>query len=256
MHSQSTGTNFHQIKLLQDELKLMDYSIDKMLMEKNIIPMSVWYAFSQLNRNLKQFDKFLNQYINKTSTYLESNSVFKIQNERCFKILYTKKRVEKKGIKFKIKANDQLFNDSKIDWKNTLEDIIILSKNNTRKIKNQNLIVESNLKSNNKPIKFIWNKPNTTFHSCFEAILKFGNNIKFVNKVQRNLLENQSVYLKSKNPDINYFKTIIREVFVNMTDQIEKLKLNRSFCDSQPPILCKYRLNYYVFVKFHCIFRI
>ena len=31
MHNQTSNTNFHQIKLMQEELKLMDFSIDKML---------------------------------------------------------------------------------------------------------------------------------------------------------------------------------------------------------------------------------
>ena len=42
MHSQTNKSNFYQIRLMQEELKLMDQSIDRMLKEKNVLPMQVW----------------------------------------------------------------------------------------------------------------------------------------------------------------------------------------------------------------------
>lgn len=59
MHSQTSNSNFYQIKLMQEELKLMDLSIDKMLNEKHVLPMQVWYALKRLDENLKKFSHFM-----------------------------------------------------------------------------------------------------------------------------------------------------------------------------------------------------
>lgn len=59
MHSQTNNSNFYQIKLMQEELKLMDASIDKMLKEKHVTPMNQWIALKQYNDNLKRFNTFL-----------------------------------------------------------------------------------------------------------------------------------------------------------------------------------------------------
>ena len=42
MHNQTQNSNFYQIKLMQEELKLMDTSIDRMLKEKHVIPIQLW----------------------------------------------------------------------------------------------------------------------------------------------------------------------------------------------------------------------
>lgn len=44
MHNKNQSTNFLQIKTMQDDLKLMDKTIDTMLREKLVIPMQVWYV--------------------------------------------------------------------------------------------------------------------------------------------------------------------------------------------------------------------
>lgn len=41
MHSQTSQSSFYQIKLMQEELKLMDASIDRMLKERHVLPMQV-----------------------------------------------------------------------------------------------------------------------------------------------------------------------------------------------------------------------
>jgi hypothetical protein len=41
MHTQTSQSNFYQIKLMQEELKLMDASIDRMLKEKHVLPVQV-----------------------------------------------------------------------------------------------------------------------------------------------------------------------------------------------------------------------
>lgn len=46
MHSQTSQSSFYQIKLMQEELKLMDASIDRMLKERHVLPMQVYtYIF-------------------------------------------------------------------------------------------------------------------------------------------------------------------------------------------------------------------
>lgn len=62
MHSQTNNSNFYQIKLMQEELKLMDISIDKMLKEKHVLPMQVWYALKQYNDNLRVFSTYMNDF--------------------------------------------------------------------------------------------------------------------------------------------------------------------------------------------------
>jgi hypothetical protein len=74
MHSQTNNSNFYQIKLMQEELKLMDASIDKMLKEKHVLPMHIWYALKQYNDNLKRFNSFIDSFNqNNDSLMLFSN---------------------------------------------------------------------------------------------------------------------------------------------------------------------------------------
>ena len=47
MHSQTSQSSFYQIKLMQEELKLMDASIDRMLKERHVLPMQV-HKFNNL----------------------------------------------------------------------------------------------------------------------------------------------------------------------------------------------------------------
>jgi hypothetical protein len=62
MHSQTNNSNFYQIKMMQEELKLMDASIDKMLKEKHVTPMNTWIALKNYNENLKRFGIFLSEH--------------------------------------------------------------------------------------------------------------------------------------------------------------------------------------------------
>jgi hypothetical protein len=63
MHSQTNNSNFHQVKLMQEELKLMDLSIDRMLKEKHVLPIQVWFALKQYNDNLRKFSRYMSEYI-------------------------------------------------------------------------------------------------------------------------------------------------------------------------------------------------
>jgi hypothetical protein len=68
MHSQTNNSNFHQVKLMQEELKLMDLSIDKMLKEKHVLPIQVWFALKQYNDNLRKFSRYMSVYIYSNGT--------------------------------------------------------------------------------------------------------------------------------------------------------------------------------------------
>jgi hypothetical protein len=95
MHSQKNNTNFNQIKLMQEELKLMDYSIDKMLKENHVLPMQVWYSLKQYNDNLKKFSSLMNDLsyftneINDTLSNSTSNFEYKYQEEYSAESLVT-----------------------------------------------------------------------------------------------------------------------------------------------------------------------
>ncbi len=74
LHNQTHHSNFFQIKIIQDELKLMDRTMDEMLNKKKVLPMQVWYAIKKYNENLKRFSGFLHDYSN-LNTASNSDSV-------------------------------------------------------------------------------------------------------------------------------------------------------------------------------------
>ena len=76
MHSQTSNSNFYQIKMMQEELKLMDASIDKMLRERHVMPMTQWIALKQYNDNLKRFGNFMDDIqINNSTNYINIDSI-------------------------------------------------------------------------------------------------------------------------------------------------------------------------------------
>jgi hypothetical protein len=80
MHSGTNNSNFYQIKLMQEELKLMDQSIDKMLKERHVIPMQVWYALKQYTNNFDTFSSMINNN-NNNNNITKSNNLNK--NKLC-----------------------------------------------------------------------------------------------------------------------------------------------------------------------------
>lgn len=74
MHNQSHSSNFGQIKLMQEELKLMDATIDTMLKENRVLPMQVWYAMKQYNDNLKRFTGFIDDVSFSSQTNTNNNT--------------------------------------------------------------------------------------------------------------------------------------------------------------------------------------
>ena len=77
MHSRSAtnSNNFKQIKLMQEELKLMDVSIDKMLKEKNVTPIRTWLALKQYKDNLAKFTGFMDAYGLNYSSQLDAGDL-------------------------------------------------------------------------------------------------------------------------------------------------------------------------------------
>ena len=84
MHNQTSNTNFHQIKLMQEELKLMDFSIDKMLKQNDVLPMQIWYSLKQYKDNIKKFQNYLTFISNLTyqhnCEYLINNAFLNMTN--------------------------------------------------------------------------------------------------------------------------------------------------------------------------------
>jgi hypothetical protein len=76
MHSHTNNSNFHQVKLMQEELKLMDASIDKMLKEKHVLPIQVWFALKQYNDNLRKFSRYMSEFI-----YTNNGTAVSIYNQ-------------------------------------------------------------------------------------------------------------------------------------------------------------------------------
>jgi hypothetical protein len=69
MHNQTSNTNFYQIKLMQEELKLMDFSMDKMLKQNDVLPMQIWYSLKQYKDNIKKFNNYFKFISNLTYQY-------------------------------------------------------------------------------------------------------------------------------------------------------------------------------------------
>jgi hypothetical protein len=267
MHSQSNSTNFYQIKIMQEELKQMDASIDKMLREKKFLPMNLWFALKQFNQNLKRFHKLLNQDIREKKK-LNKSSIFEIELEKCKNVsLLISEDIYKKEQKAKGVYNTFLRpnNDSKYSWYSFVKDMFYKLKVNkaslTKSYQKFNKSYNNrNLTNNEKLLSLIMRDSTQEFIYCFEAILnfffgetdaetydsvvntkyvEFARTIyKIINKIYSNKTSLQRI-------NIDYYKQKLR-YFVDKHKSIEKqIKLNQSICDSQPPNLCKlFKKNY------------
>jgi hypothetical protein len=60
MHSANTSNaDYNQLKAIQEELKIMDTSIDEMLKEKYVLPMQMWYPLKRYYNNIIKFKQML-----------------------------------------------------------------------------------------------------------------------------------------------------------------------------------------------------
>ena len=96
MHNQTNNTNFYQIKLMQEELKLMDKSIDKMLKENGVLPMQLWYSLKQYKDNIKKFQNYLNFISNYSSceNFIINSNRTSEYNNRTIELWHDKKNIE------------------------------------------------------------------------------------------------------------------------------------------------------------------
>lgn len=63
IHNQKSNSEFYQVKQMQDELRLMDESIDNMLREKGVMPVKLWHSLRSHIKNLKRFEHLFNEHI-------------------------------------------------------------------------------------------------------------------------------------------------------------------------------------------------
>jgi hypothetical protein len=241
MHSQKNNSNFNQIKLMQEELKLMDFTIDKMLRENNVLPMQIWYSLKQYNDNLKKFSNLMNElnYFSISSNLTTTNT--------------------------SLDSVDDLLNDLTICNNNNNN----LSQHLIQLIKNETSITNNNhqtaVNNENKAIK-------TTYYDNLELLFKdFLKNINSTNSTSqheykcihnvllafyylfneqfsefyennfqlRQILLNRTEFLKSNIHSINN-SYLLSNIKVPIRDLKKKFdsRSTDNLCDAQPPILC------------------
>ena len=83
VHYQNNNAEFSQIKQMQDELRLMDRSIDHMLREKDIYPVTLWYSLKSHEKNLKRFQELIENSSQSKESHQQS-LLLKIDNQKCF----------------------------------------------------------------------------------------------------------------------------------------------------------------------------
>lgn len=237
MHSQTNNSNFYQIKLMQEELKLMDLSIDKMLKEGHVLPMQVWIALKQFNDSLKKFSNYMG-YLN--DSYIQNNETISLADDvkNCSIFFNSNLTFELMGYNENLELIKK-FNLSLIDF----EKAIFLN--------SKHLLNESNNLNNNVSYKkclqlfivhlfYIYNQK---YSQIIESNPKF--------KIDTNLVEETVKFLKDSNYSINLDSnsvSLLNNIQLrNLNDFSKKylfskniyLKQNKTLCDAQPPILCK-----------------
>jgi hypothetical protein len=258
MHSQSNSTNFYQIKMMQEELKQMDASIDKMLREKNFLPMNLWFALKQFNQNLKRFHKLLNQD-KSGKKQLKKSSIFEVELEKCKNVsllisedIYKKEQKAKEVYKKFLRQN----NDSKYSWYSFVQNLfyklkvddVSLTESYQKLNKSYN---SQNLNNNERLLSLLMRDSTQEFIYCFEAILNyfFGEmdeeiydsvvNTEYARTIERVINKIYTNKTNLQRINFDYYKQKLR-YFVDKHKNIEnQIKLNQPYCDPQPPNLCK-----------------
>ena len=246
MHSQSNGTNFYQIKLMQEELKLMDSSIDKMVNERHVLPMQAWYALKQYYQNIKRIYEYIN-FITLTNNdvNMQIKDIFKYRN-KLKKCIENSKSLElnssnkhnfsTNGNKISIQSLNEIYNV----LTNFIDDSSFytgLSNNNNITRKNTFFkLLNIHMSKLNEIIPKLKLNSKVKLEKCLELILT----ISFY------MINNHSYFFEriTNITLLNYnMSTINNKNFWKKNEKNFNLKKysfsNKSFCDPQPPILCK-----------------
>lgn len=221
MHSSTSSSNFNQIKLMQEELKLMDLSIDRMLKEKHVLPIQTWIALKKYNENIKIFSSYM-ENLNESIFLSHENT------SECEHIL-------------------------KLNFFYSLNDNENTKTSNLSKVLNE---IDKKLnKFSNKTISCL--KP-LLLNLLQSLNKKYSNlheqNYKQFAKLNRiNVINETLKYFRNRSSIIEKYQPV-RDLDVLM-DRYQKTRLNQrsnlSLCDPQPPVLCKY---FYLFFSFRIYF--
>jgi len=281
MHSQKNNTNFNQIKLMQEELKLMDYSIDKMLKENHVLPMQVWYSLKQYNDNLKKFSTLMNDIsffsndFNDTLSNHTSNFEYKYQEEYSVDSLITQltkcdviESIENTNASIYtslINVINDTFTDQqnlKIDYYNKLE---LLLKSYLNRMNSTDLFNDMTLRVKHEKcvqtvlsgFYFIFNEQFSEFYEKNSKLRQILANKKD-NKTLQAFIKSAAHITSESNTSAaligqkHSLKTLDQIFKHYQQTNLKKNYFNSSIklCDSQPPILCNKSL---VFVLFFCL---
>ena len=249
MHSQTNGTNFYQIKLMQEDLKQMDTSIDKMVNEKHVLPMNVWYALKHYNQNINKIHKLIEQNLKDDATHKD---IFINNIQEClnFTIMFKKQYISnninklENTIKSDLTSN-QAFNElydflSKIISKLTDDKKIYYNDN---KIEN---LLTNYINIYRKLIPKLNQNLKKEFLMCYKSVLKvYFNNPNIFEKSQLYNLDNNILYTLNINTTKN-LRVLLERYEISLKENF-LIDLNKSFCDAQPPLLCKnITISYYI----------
>jgi hypothetical protein len=230
MHGQTLANNFYQIKIMQEELKLMDISMDRMLKEDNILQIDTWYALKRMNENVKRFSAFINDSTGDSSfmsniTHLSALTPtdkhiepFLNKLKNCFNSISNKSKSKTNELQSKAISNSS-DNFISLLLANTSND---LSKQEIDCLQDFVMSVFTSINKNSS----------------------LQNNQTFESDKLNNTLNQLFNYLTMPNRDLNKF-------LVNKKNSSLNPNMNKSLCDSQPPILCK-RYSFFNFLlNFH-----
>lgn len=257
MHSQKNNSNFNQIKLMQEELKLMDYTIDKMLRENNVLPMQIWYSLKQYNDNLKKFSNLMNELnyfssSNLTTTTNTSNSVDDLLNDLaiCNNNL-SQHLIQLIQSETSITNNQTAVSNENKAIKTTYYDNLeLLLKDFLKNINSTN-----STSSSQHEYKCIHNVLLAFYYLFNEQFSEFYENNFQLRQILLNRTEffNQTFrsFLKSNIHSINnsYLLSNIKVPIRDLKKKFDSNYILRStdnLCDAQPPILCNNNSNFWL----------
>lgn len=209
MHSSTNNASFNQIKLMQEELKLMDLSIDKMLKEKHVLSIQIWIALKKYNENIKTFSRYLDNLDHRVFLSHQIQCDY-ISNSSIFKNL--------------------TYNEIDLDSLNLTKILADLDKQ-ANQLSNQTIS-----KCLSSSILNLFHTLNIKFSNLHEQNFNFftkHNSLDLINETLT-FFENKSSILKNYSP--------IRNMNA-LKDKFKKkkfyFKTNLSLCDPQPPFLGK-----------------
>jgi hypothetical protein len=246
MHSQTSNSNFYQIKLMQEELKLMDLSIDRMLKEKHVLPMQAWYALKMLDENLKKFSSFMDENFYSNETDANRSLGVSDANEQ-------KKRVARFALD-RNQLEKSLIDDLSTCNSTYALDLVRYLRHNeslTLLVENLNELV-LNWRANDSTQQKQQDETDNASSHCMQLTIDalfFIFNQKYSQLVEANVLagvnnKNELVNkaFNESNTSAHYLAPSLRNMeafLLKYKKSFVKFNPNVKVCNPQPPVLCK-----------------